>query len=46
MQKKQQKMSSNGRNIVPRKEIWVKESNAGVKVFTGNSQIAVSVRVQ
>ena len=35
--KSQQKMSSNRQNIVPYKEIGVKELNSGVKMFTGNS---------
>jgi len=41
-----QQTSSNRRNIVPSKEIWVKESNAGVKIFTENSQTAVSAHAQ
>jgi len=32
--KDQQKMSSNRQNIIPYKEIVVKESNAGVRLFT------------
>jgi len=35
--KNQQKTSSNRRNIVPRKEIVVKESNGDVKILTGSS---------
>jgi len=39
--KNQQKTSPNRLNIVRYKEIGVKELNSGVKMFTGNSQIAV-----
>jgi len=35
--KNQQKTSSNRQNIVPCKEIGIKESNAGVKILTGSS---------
>jgi len=35
--KNEQNTSSNRRNIVSCKEIWVKESNAGVKILTGSS---------
>jgi len=35
--KNQQKTSSNRRNIVPHKEIGIKESNASVIIFTGSS---------
>jgi len=35
--KNQQKTSSNHRNIVPYKEIGVKELNASVRIFTGSS---------
>jgi len=42
----QQKTSSNRRNIVPHKEISVKESNAGVIILTGSSYIAISTHAQ
>jgi len=35
--KNQQKTSSNRQNIVPCKEIWVKELNIGVKRLTESS---------
>jgi len=35
--KNQQKTSSNRRNIVPCKEIWIKESNGDVIILTGSS---------
>jgi len=35
--KNQQKTSSNRGNIVPCKEIWVKESNDDVRILTGSS---------
>jgi len=35
--KNQQKTSSNRRNIVLYKEIWVKESNVDVRILTGSS---------
>jgi len=38
---KSTKTSSNRRNIVPCKEIGVKESNGDVRILTGSSQIAV-----
>jgi len=44
--KNQQKMSSNRRNNVWCKEIGIKESHSGVKIFTGNSYIAVSTHAQ
>jgi len=44
--KNQQKTSSNRRNIVPCKEIGVRESNGDVGILTGSSQMAVSVRAQ
>jgi len=34
--KNQQKTSSNRQNIVPRKEIGVKESNDDVRILTGS----------
>jgi len=40
------KTSSNRGNIVPFKEIGVKESNGDVRILTGSSQIAVSVHAQ
>jgi len=44
--KNQQKTSSNRGNIVLYKEIGVKESNGGVRILTGSSQIAVSAHAQ
>jgi len=35
--KSQQKTSSNRRNIVPCKQIGVKESNGNVRILTGSS---------
>jgi len=42
----QQKTSSNGANIVPYKEIGIKESNGDVRILTGSSEIAVSAHAQ
>jgi len=44
--KNQQKMSSSRRNVVPSKEIGVKESNGDVRILTGSSYIAVSAHAQ
>jgi len=44
--KSQQKTSSNRQNIVPCKEIGVKESNGDVRILTGSSQVAVSANAQ
>jgi len=44
--KNQQKTSSNRGNIVPYKEIRVKESNGDVRILTRSSQIAVSAHSQ
>jgi len=44
--KNQQKTSLNRRNIVPSKEIRVKESNDDLRILTGSSQIAVSAHAQ
>jgi len=44
--KNQQKMSLNRRNIVPNKEIGVKESNGDVGILTGSSEVAVSAHAQ
>jgi len=35
--KNQQKTSSNRRNVLPYKEIGVRESNGDVRILTGNS---------
>jgi len=35
--KNQQKTSSSRQNIIPYKEIGIKESNAGFGIFTGSS---------
>jgi len=39
-------MSSNHGNIVPHKEISVKESNGDVRILTGSSYVAVSAHAQ
>jgi len=44
--KNQQKTSSNRRNIVPYKDIWVKESTGDVRILTGSSLVAVSAYAQ
>jgi len=42
----QQKTSSCRRNIVPYKEIGIKESNDDVRTLTGSSKMAVPVHAQ
>ena len=44
--KNQQKTSSYRRNIVPYKEIGIKEWNDDVRTLTGSSQMAVPAHVQ
>jgi len=45
MQKSTENVSNQG-NIVTCKEIGVKESNGGVIILTGSSQVAVSAHAQ
>jgi len=44
--KNQQKTSPYRRNIVPYKEIGIKESNDDVRTLTGSSQMAVPADTQ